>query len=162
MYENVSETLNSFSRDPSKPTFSNSQHDAGVCCIAWHPLFPNIAATGSYDEHVRLWDERSMRAPITTVPCGGGVWRLRWESLTRLDGRDDGPRLAAACMHGGCRVMSLSADAQEMRVTQRFTAHESLAYGIDWLPSQSIRVIDADVVSCSFYDRALYCWPATR
>lgn len=30
--------------------------------------------TGSYDDHIRLWDLREMHKPVTEVNTGGGVW----------------------------------------------------------------------------------------
>lgn len=91
-------------RDPRRPTFTNAAHGAGVCCIAWHPHLEGVVATGSYDERVRLWDERSTKRPLSEAACGGGVWRLRWDdSAPAAAGTES--LLAAACMHGGCRVL---------------------------------------------------------
>lgn len=54
-------------RQPDSPTFVNRrEHGAGVCCIQSHPTRPHCCATGSYDEHVRLWDMRNTCAPIST------------------------------------------------------------------------------------------------
>ena len=98
-------------RDTRRPTFTNSQHGAGVCCIAWHPGIAGLAATGSYDKTVRLWDERAMHRPLAEAACGGGVWRLSWEPCASASMEEEGAAsslLAAACMHGGCRVLLAS------------------------------------------------------
>ncbi|KAL3927450.1 MAG: hypothetical protein SGPRY_002817 [Prymnesium sp.] len=61
-------------------------HGAGVCCISPSPLRPQMIATGSYDEKVRLWDARQLRQPleevrpvhcIVTVESGGSNGILR-------------------------------------------------------------------------------------
>jgi diphthine methyl ester acylhydrolase len=116
-----------------------------------------------------------MRAPLSEAHCGGGVWRLRWQPLP---GAESGttPLLAAACMHGGCRVMRLADTGSELAVVGSFTAHESLAYGIDWLGAPPLRPLGETsisgssaglggasslgvrLVSCSFYDKAVYAW----
>ena len=169
-------------RDTRRPTFTNSIHGAGVCCISWHPELEFLVATGSYDERVRLWDERTMRRPLVETNCGGGVWRLRWGPPGE-DGRVSS--LAAACMHGGCRVLQLTEPVSEVAgagyllpVTHTFAEHKSLAYGIDWLspasepPSHTAErgmtgtsVVpegEYNLVSCSFYDKAIFTWSAPK
>jgi hypothetical protein len=39
-------------------------HGAGVCTISPHPVLPHVLATGSYDEHVRIWDTRMLTRPM--------------------------------------------------------------------------------------------------
>lgn len=39
-------------------------HGAGVCCVASHPALEHVVATGSYDEHARVWDCRQLSRPV--------------------------------------------------------------------------------------------------
>jgi hypothetical protein len=60
-------TLPTFAIAPPSeiPIFSNGRsHAAGVCTISPHPCIPHLVATGSYDDHVRLWDMRLMSRPL--------------------------------------------------------------------------------------------------
>jgi len=142
----------------STQIFVNRTHSAGVCSMHCHPTREHIIATGSYDEHVRIWDSRCIRrTPLSETHVGGGVWRLKWRP-------GDGERLLAACMHNGFSVLDcrdISSGGQE--ILKRFERHESLAYGADWCFSSSDDDSDkellADVVaSCSFYDHKLCVW----
>ena len=47
------------------------EHQAGVCCIQSHPCQEHVICTGSYDEHARLWDCRSMAKPLLTAKVSG-------------------------------------------------------------------------------------------
>ena len=42
-----------------------------------------IVATGSYDDHVRLWDVRALKSPVSELNVGGGAWPCRWHPTRR-------------------------------------------------------------------------------
>ena len=69
------------------PTHVNKTHNAGVTSAQWHPKNENenIFATGSYDEYVRVWDNRALRVPLQEIHAGT-ICRLlfSWIFLTSL------------------------------------------------------------------------------
>ncbi|KNE57017.1 hypothetical protein AMAG_02777 [Allomyces macrogynus ATCC 38327] len=133
--------------DMSSPIVTSRKHEAGVCSAQAHPTKDHILATGSYDEHVLIWDRRAMRQPVHDVHVGGGAWRIKWHP------HDEG-RMVMAGMHAGFFVVDVAA-AVGATITHSYTKQESLAYGVDWcLPGGSY------VASCSFYDHALHFWSA--
>ena len=169
---------------PTKPIFQigEEEHGAGVTTISWHPSNSNIFASGSYDEGVRVWDIRCMKSNSSTSgggywcgqpkklakidSCGGGIWRLKWHP-------HDPAKILVGAMHGGCRVLHVPAlqqsnDSNEhnetINIISKFTAHESMAYGADWLvasdPHEENEVkAGTDIAaSCSFYDQKAFIW----
>lgn len=43
------------------------EHVSGVCCIQSSPAVEHQVVTGSYDEHVRLWDMRVAARPVCSA-----------------------------------------------------------------------------------------------
>ncbi|XP_047327877.1 diphthine methyltransferase homolog [Impatiens glandulifera] len=143
---------------PSQPAFQNSKiHKMGVCCITKNnPSDPNTLLTGSYDEHLRIWDVRSISKPVneTSVCLGGGVWRLKHNPL-------EPSYVLAACMHNGFGLVRIDNGGEKIDVVETYGKHESLAYGADWQRGELI--VDGKrknnaVATCSFYDRLLRVW----
>jgi diphthamide biosynthesis protein 7 len=146
----------------NKPSCVIRTFDAGVTCAHAHVANPNIFAVGSYDESICIHDIRYMsdtQSLLKTGSLGGGIWRIKWHPYQN-------DRILVGAMHAGCRVLELEgfdntegSDAK-YKVTKEFTAHESMAYGADWLCYQDPNthsVIEA-AASCSFYDKSVYLW----
>ena len=135
----------------------NAEFEAGVTAVSYHPTQEHMFAVGSYDEVVRLYDVRSLKSPLGRVNVGGGVWRIRWHPS------HDGSLLVGA-MHGGCRIVD-AGDFENPQIVSKFTKHESMAYGADWLVGEEAEGSGNDdgaasdyAASCSFYDRRVCLW----
>ncbi|CAG8668549.1 6395_t:CDS:10, partial [Racocetra persica] len=125
--------------DLSSSLFTNRRHhQSGVCSIQSNPHFENYLVTGSYDEHILLWDTRKMKQPISDYHTNGGVWRLKWHPKKNNF-------LLSACMHNGFQVIKVNYiseannnDSYSMHNISSFMEHTSLAYGVDWSYSQNL------------------------
>ncbi|CAD7698740.1 unnamed protein product [Ostreobium quekettii] len=139
--------------DSRTPIFMNrKEHSAGVCSIQCSYFSEHVLATGSYDEHLRIWDLRNVAKPVTAKKASlqGGVWRVKWHPRKR-------DLILAACMHNGFRVVS--AGSNELRTVEHYTAHKSLAYGADWSWQKAHNSGSLGLVAtCSFYDCLLHIW----
>ena len=156
----------------------NTEFDAGVTAVSHHPTVEHVAAVGSYDEVVRLYDVRNWKEPLCRVNVGGGVWRIRWHP--KVEGR-----ILVGAMHGGCRIVTVDglggSDVSETdavlktQIESEFTKHESMAYGADWVVGEGFGDYAADndgesspsmineyAASCSFYDRRVCLWRSTK
>eukprot|EP00804_Cyclotella_cryptica_P002507 CCRYP_018444-RB/>CCRYP_018444-RB protein AED:0.05 eAED:0.05 QI:27/1/1/1/0.5/0.2/5/1824/463 len=158
-------------RQTTKPThkISSEEFEAGVTAISSHPAVNYIFAAGSYDEYVRVYDSRMTREPLGKVHVGGGVWRIKWHPLS---GKDEGRgynKLLVAAMHGGCRVVDCHGFSRQevdgdnrggisAEIVSSFTAHESMAYGADWICFHEPSDCREAAASCSFYDRQVFLW----
>ncbi|XXQ39004.1 methylated diphthine methylhydrolase [Plasmodiophora brassicae] len=130
-------------------------HTMGVTSLASHPCRPNVLASGSYDETVRLWDTRSMKGPMASYEAGGGVWCLKWHPSYDIDEFRD--LLLCANMHNGFAVVSATG-ARIRPVASLRERDDSIAYGCDWCRDPTTPDL---IASCSFYDKRIRLWRLT-
>ncbi|CEM10109.1 unnamed protein product [Vitrella brassicaformis CCMP3155] len=136
------------------------EHPMGVTAIAFHDTDEHTLLSGCYDEHVRVWDLRSIGSPTSSFKSSGGVWRIKWDSTLRRSSPGQGPsvdRLMVAACHGGCQIWQTQPTATgEYELLHEYTGHGSMAYGIASVPSAAPGA--HYYASCSFYDRKLALW----
>lgn len=112
---------------------SSIRHDAGVISIL-STFDPNKVWTGSYDDHLRLWDLRAGKTPLQSLNLGGGVWRIK----------PKGRYLLCACMYNGwcivdckgwCSEPALTGNVQDLSIKISDSSFGAeLLYGVDWVP----------------------------
>ena len=140
-----------------KACFTSKHHLMGVCSLQSYQFQEHIFSSGSYDETIVLWDNRSMRKPLSEIKTGGGVWRLKWHPKCKN-------LLLAACMHDGYKIIKFDDGLVHADIVCSYEAHDSLAYGSDWC-CNTVESDDIDevlkksvIASCSFYDKLMTVW----
>jgi WD40 repeat protein len=163
------------------------QFEAGVTCASPHPRQPHLVACGSYDETIALFDVRylSQKPLCHSKKLGGGIWRIKWHPVAddrllvgamhggcrvlRIQGWNE---IEEGEVSGGATATQTqtqttasattgeSSPSMSFKVTKKFTEHESMAYGADWLvcPHPTQNGYFEAAASCSFYDNAVYMW----
>jgi diphthamide biosynthesis protein 7 len=131
-------------------THTSKEHEMGVTVIQSSPHHEHVLATGSYDEKVRVWDDRLLGKPLATHALGGGLWRLKWHPNAA-----HANLMLLGCMHNGFRVVTvdglatdattrvdaaLAADIGDLSITEQsgYYRHTSLAYGCDWCHADTV------------------------
>lgn len=147
-------------------------HEAGVVSILcagkdFLPAKSNEIWTGSYDDHLRIFDLRCLTSEDDNKPflfpsllptqlhkrnLGGGVWRLI--PRPQNDGKMPENTVLACCMYDGARIVL--PDSGGAPVVQSYFKgnHESMCYGGDWSK-------DDEIVTCLFYDKVVHKWKPT-
>lgn len=145
--------VRSASQEPSRVFLDRKTHQAGVCWITDVESHPHMILTGSYDQHIRVWDWRNNTRPVCTAQCdtGGGVWRIKPHPR-------DSALLLTACMYNGFLIYRIEEQCNQFNIVEceHYPHQQSLAYGAAWSQNDH-------VATCSFYDNALHVWsPKTK
>lgn len=149
-----------------KPSYIDSRsHQTGLTCAQWHPTSVHNFATGSYDEIIRVWDDRYLKNPCLNISAGllrpstawttllhisftvgGGLWRLKWLDNQSTDVNDvdrDLGCIATANMHAGSGLYRISrtegVDSQLLQCDKQDVCSNEdnqLVYGIDVLKAK--------------------------
>ncbi|XP_067638768.1 diphthine methyltransferase [Eurosta solidaginis] len=130
--------------------FTNKSHNAGVTSLLSHSMREHLLLTGSYDEHLRIFDTRSMKAPLEQLNLGGGIWRLKADPF-------QGDRILAACMYHNFSIVQLANEELIVpTIVGEYFAHKSICYGADWCRNIKCNENqDFYIATCSFYDHKL-------
>ena len=136
------------------PIHTSKAHTMGVCSIQGSKLKEYTLLTGSYDEHILMWDTRNRKTPVCDIAAGGGIWRLKWHPYMENV-------FLSACMYDGFKIFK-SDDFSDFYLTHCYEEHGSLAYGADWIiphnDNSSSKARTSLVATCSFYDHQLKVW----
>lgn len=132
---------------------TNRSHGAGVTTLlSFGPDAEHMLATGSYDEQLRVFDTRRMRAPVCEVALGGGIWRIK-RNAQRPDW------LLCANMYHNFSVVQVAEGFAELSVVAEYFEHSSICYGADWCAEVPLETEDGGrehvMATCSFYDHKL-------
>lgn len=127
---------------------SNNTHMAGVTSFSSLVHREHLLATGSYDDHLRVFDNRSFKHPVGEIDLKGGVWRIKPDPLDRN-------LLLCACMYHNISVVDLNdMDGQKrFSVAGEYNEHTSICYGADWCYENKGN--GKVIATCSFYDQKL-------
>ncbi|XP_061169058.1 diphthine methyltransferase-like [Saccostrea echinata] len=131
------------------PIFSSKRHEMGVCSIQSNPVRDHLLCTGSYDEHLLVWDNRQMKQPLGDTQLGGGIWRVKWHP-------EHGHLILTATMYNGYHIVDAHCVSDgKMSVLHRYEKDVSLGYGADWCHIVSLKNL---IATCSFYNHSLQLW----
>ncbi|KAI9590358.1 hypothetical protein GQX74_008526 [Glossina fuscipes] len=125
----------------------NKSHMAGVTCLLSHPNTEHLLLTGSYDEHLRAFDTRAMKQPLSEINLKGGIWRLKCDPLKRN-------LILTACMYHNFSIAQV-AEPRSPIVVGEFNEHNSICYGADWCLNARPDDKQLFMATCSFYDHKL-------
>jgi len=122
-------------RTHEAPTSIYKGFEAGVVFI--DRIGESEIFTGSYDEHLRVFDQRNVSKPLRESKLNGGVWQVN-----RIPGDDF--RLIAACMYGGWQII----DANSLEtIGENRDIGKDLLYGASAVCSEENKF---SVACCTF------------
>lgn len=128
---------------------SNNTHMAGVTSLISLPEWEHLLATGSYDDHLRIFDNRSFKHPVESIDLKGGVWRIKPDPQNKY-------LLLCACMYHNISIVGINNNmnvGEHLEIVGEYNEHGSICYGADWC-YENIGISKV-IATCSFYDQKL-------
>lgn len=134
-------------RSPGQKVLTNRTHTAGITTLLSLADIEHRLITGSYDDHLRIFDTRQLKRELSSVNLGGGVWRIR-QNPVRKDWI-----LCANMYHNFSIVQGIDAPT----VVAEYFEHSSICYGADWKQDTARVGREKSYLmgTCSFYDHKL-------
>ncbi|CAM33497.3 WD_REPEATS_REGION domain-containing protein [Caenorhabditis elegans] len=106
--------------------------EAGVVFVDFPASNEDQILTGSYDEHVRIFDRRNLKTVLKEKKLSGGVWNIE----------QVGSEYCTSCMYGGYSI--LNSDTLDI-VHENRDVGSNLLYGATKMSANS-------VLFCTFND----------
>jgi diphthamide biosynthesis protein 7 len=143
----------------------------GIWRIKWHPYMDDrmlVAAMhgGCAVLQVRHWQDQVVAVPTTAAAVTSTPLDSYGDHTYGHDGHPTilpSPSSLSSSQSQSPQPSVPSPPSCSFKVTKRFTEHQSMAYGADWLvcrhPTRN-GIFEA-AVSCSFYDRQCFVWDST-
>lgn len=141
--------LNSYDiRVGSEAQAKNSKtHSAGVTSLATGLPSGNHFLTGSYDEHLRIFDRRAFSRPVKEINLQGGIWRIKLNPA-------EPDLILCACMYHNFSIVRNGVESGFSLDCVLTHGDQKICYGADWgkdlgslTPSNCY-----NFATCSFYD----------
>lgn len=114
-----------------------------------NPNNEHLFTSGSYDEYIRVWDDRNISKPLNSIKLDGGIWRIKWHPYQKN-------LLLIAGMRGGAYILDYQ---NEFKILIQNLDHgsENLTYGADWInPNDNNKYYT--VGTSSFYNHEYRTW----
>ena len=144
-----------FDRRSNKIENSLNFHKFGVTCFVKDDSNPYQIISGSYDEHIILWDIRNPKPYFSKKKIGYTVWDIKQNNYKNKN------LLLVACIYDGFRIYenNFSEEGSSINEILFFEEHNSIVYGIDTrFVKNDNNETSLNIISCSFYDNLVINW----
>lgn len=126
---------------------NSKTHSSGVTSLASGLPSPNHLMTGSYDEHLRLFDKRAFNRPIQEIDLKGGIWRIKLNPV-------DLNLILCACMYHNFSIVQYSFESGFLLDAEIEHGKDKICYGADWGRQKGPALSKSyKFATCSFYDK---------
>lgn len=107
---------------------------------------PDHLITGSYDEHLRLFDRRVFNRPVQEINLQGGIWRIKVNPV-------DPSLILCACMYHNFSIVKYAEERGFELDAVLNHGQDKICYGADWGRQLELQQSNCySFATCSFYD----------